>query len=511
MKKFLIILFTCLALSAYAEQEPQMGQDFYLNFLTGVIYEMDGNPKMSLEFFNKTLKDYPESHYLKTLILYTALGVNAQKDYAELAKEVAAYDDVFSLTTYADYLRTEGSLKEAGHYYELAIAAEPDDIRIVVRYFQMLYMMDFDKGIKLMTDTAKRMPQLAPGIYQECGGAYLRKGEVEHAINMYNRATAADNLYKPAYLARAKIYETTGQMEKALKEYKMLEELGEADNATYQSIGTIEIILKNIPAAKKYFEKILSSDPGHIMANQFMAAIAEDEQNYGASIKYLQAASNYATNADFQLRAAFYAARMGALQKAVDILAEAYGTSGKSVEIGYFYAVALQDLHNHKDAVKIFKEILKQSPSYEKARLMYGVSLERMGNYREFERQMREVLKINPDNAVALNSLGYALLEQNKKLEEARGYIERSLAIAPDDIAALDSLGWYYVKVKNYTKAEEYLLKAYNAAGQDGEIAGHIGVLYYEMGNYNKAKEYFDVSDKTKFEKDIKKNNKKGA
>jgi tetratricopeptide (TPR) repeat protein len=55
----------------------------------------------------------------------------------------------------------------------------------------------------------------------ELGGAALRAGQVDSAVARFNEAIAADGSYGPAYLALAKLRESTGEFDEALSVLKL--------------------------------------------------------------------------------------------------------------------------------------------------------------------------------------------------------------------------------------------------------------------------------------------------
>ena len=65
-----------------------------------------------------------------------------------------------------------------------------------------------------------------------------------------------------------------------------------------------------------------------------------------------------------------------------------------------------------------------------------------LGNEAGAARLYRRALELDPNNSLALNNLGYFLLEGPGHDAEAAVMIERAWSLVPDDPATLDSLGW---------------------------------------------------------------------
>jgi len=93
-----------------------------------------------------------------------------------------------------------------------------------------------------------------------------------------------------------------------------------------------------------------------------------------------------------------------------------------------------------------------------------------------------------------LNALGYLLTDQfDQRHEEARGYIQRALAMNPESAAIIDSMGWVLFKLGDYDGALEYLERAWRLE-QDPEIAAHLVDVRWALGEREAALEFLESS-----------------
>jgi tetratricopeptide (TPR) repeat protein len=97
------------------------------------------------------------------------------------------------------------------------------------------------------------------------------------------------------------------------------------------------------------------------------------------------------------------------------------------------------------------------------------------------------VIELDPDNANAYNSLGYTLVEQNRRLPEARDLLERALDLEPDNPYVLDSVGWYLFRTKDYQGALEYLRRSYDQL-QAADVAAHLGEALWMLKRHEEAR-----------------------
>ena len=72
---------------------------------------------------------------------------------------------------------------------------------------------------------------------------------------------------------------------------------------------------------------------------------------------------------------------------------------------------------------------------------MLATAQQMAGEYANAEMTLRELLKASPQNPVALNNLGYFLVERDEKLDEAVNLIQQAVKLNPTNSSYLDSLG----------------------------------------------------------------------
>lgn len=110
------------------------------------------------------------------------------------------------------------------------------------------------------------------------------------------------------------------------------------------------------------------------------------------------------------------------------------------------------------------------------------------GQHDAAEATLREILKRSPGNPIALNNLGYFLLERDVRFEEAKQMIEQAVKIDPTNPSYLDSLGWAYYKLGNYTEAERYLREAARFDSSSAAIQEHLGDVYFKQNKRDLAR-----------------------
>ncbi len=158
-----------------------------------------------------------------------------------------------------------------------------------------------------------------------------------------------------------------------------------------------------------------------------------------------------------------------------------------------------------------FLEYQKTMPTGETAvdkKVLYSVSLptiyflraavlERLGNMDEAVQEFKKILKSDSKNHLALNYLGYMLIDKNRTSEELLegiALVEAALALDSNNASYLDSKAWGFFMQKDYASAEKLLLEAAVAHSEIlGDVAywEHLGRILEAKGESEKAKECF--------------------
>jgi tetratricopeptide (TPR) repeat protein len=122
------------------------------------------------------------------------------------------------------------------------------------------------------------------------------------------------------------------------------------------------------------------------------------------------------------------------------------------------------------------------------AKLTLATAQQMSGDFKGAEATLREILNESPGNPIALNNLGYFLLERDERIDEALGLIQQAIKVDPTNPSYLDSLGWAYFKKGNLDEAEKQLKEALRMDSSSGTIQEHLGDVYAKQGKADLAK-----------------------
>ena len=148
----------------------------------------------------------------------------------------------------------------------------------------------------------------------------------------------------------------------------------------------------------------------------------------------------------------------------------------------------------YKKAILIYSQIINEFKKKGNIRsdLLYrrGSSYERIGDYEKADDDLQNSLKINPDDAYVLNYLAYSWLERDYKINKAIEMLEIAYASESDDPYIIDSIGWAYFLIKDYIKAEKFLVRAVQLMPDDPIVNDHYGDVLWKLNRKIQAR-YF--------------------
>lgn len=122
------------------------------------------------------------------------------------------------------------------------------------------------------------------------------------------------------------------------------------------------------------------------------------------------------------------------------------------------------------------------------ARLTLATAQQMSGDFKGAETTLREILNESPGNPIALNNLGYFLLERDERIDEAMSMIRQAIKVDPTNPSYLDSLGWAHFKKGDLAEAEKQLKEALRMDSSSGTIQEHLGDVYAKQGKSDLAK-----------------------
>jgi tetratricopeptide (TPR) repeat protein len=128
------------------------------------------------------------------------------------------------------------------------------------------------------------------------------------------------------------------------------------------------------------------------------------------------------------------------------------------------------------------------SEQHQIGEVMLASAQQSAGKFADAEATLRGILKESPDNPIALNNLGYFLLERGERYNEALDMIQKAVKVYPTNPSFLDSLGFAYFKLDKLDEAEKSLSAAADIDPSSGTIQEHLGDVLQKKGKIEDAR-----------------------
>ena len=265
------------------------------------------------------------------------------------------------------------------------------------------------------------------------------------------------------------------------------------------SLANVMLAEQSMDLALIYGQLALSLKPGFDVAQVLLGEIHEDAEHYEKAIEAYEAIpedSPLWPSAEIQI-----ATNLDRLEKFDEALARIDGVIAERPD-HYDAFIArgnLMRLHEKwsEAAVEYSRALeLVGTPEREHWTVVYfrAISHERAGEWELAEADFRTALRLEPDHPSVLNYLGYSLVDQGLKLDEAMNMVEKAVELRPNDGYIVDSLGWAHYKLGNYEEAVTHLERAISLGcgdhqcSSDPVINDHLGDAYWRVGREIEAR-----------------------
>jgi|GEM_PF-2936124 hypothetical protein len=532
MKKlFTYVLFLLISLNLAAQTEQKQTQtesqetpkqeDVYTkDFLTkfaDTLYLEKENPKAALknyeELFNQAPNDITLLESLSELCFVTNDKPCAEKYVPLYLKEDPQNSQALAFS--AQLAWQKGNLKQAQEYYAAALKnGGQQNQNILMQYLTLLNAIDKEEAIKFLKELEQENNLLYLPINLEIAQVYLNQNDTQKALLTLDNAIKKHPQTKEFYLAKAKIYEIKKDINKMLSVYEEMDKEGLLDAEDLVKIGAYYTLQNKPKDAYKYYLRAYELEPSHPQACEFLSLWEQSQKNYLKAESYLRQSESFKTNPSLRVKQVHLLKLAGEQQKALTAMQQAYQDFNDSIEIGFYYALLLEDNKDYKQAGKVLEKLLEKQADNEEFLLSYAYTLQKTNNHKKMQKVLEQIINKNPKNDEALNFLGYYLVDQTKQIEKGGEYIKQAIALNPKNGATIDSLAWYYYKKGDYKKSLNLLENLPIKYKSDPEIVLHLAKVYQSLDDISNALKYYQLllnSDEygTQAQKAINKINKK--
>ncbi len=318
--------------------------------------------------------------------------------------------------------------------------------------------------------------------------AQLMNGHSEQALETARAVLEQDN--QDAHrLEYALMLIQVGREEEGKKELSALASAQETALVVERTLADIDFQMGNRDAAAKRFSNLVSSGRFVYESLFYLGAIAESRQAWDDALQLY----GRVTSGDFAIAAQSRAARIKIDQKGLEEglkhLDEFASTRPQfRIETVAVRASLLAEHGDTEGALATLDAALEKYPDAVDLRFARVFQLESSDRVNDAIRELRKIVADRPGDPVALNALGYTLVDRTRHHREGLESIEQALQLTPDNGAVLDSMGWALHRVGRDEEALKYLEHSRRRIS-DPEVELHIGAVLVSLGRKDEARE----------------------
>jgi len=286
-----------------------------------------------------------------------------------------------------------------------------------------------------------------------CGRIYQGKGELDKALQYYNRAIELKPDDKPSIYNRAVLYGDLKMFDLALQDYTRAIELRPNFVQAYCNRGAIFSKLRDYDRAIIDCNKAIELQPGFTNAYSNRGNVYKELQDYECAIR------------DFN--------------RAIELnpgLAEAYNNRG----------LVYDDMKDYERALADFSQAIELKPNFVEAYVNRGNACLLLGYYERAIVDFDKVIALKPENVLAYYRRGNAHAWLGA-YDRAIADCTRAIELNPDHVEAYNTRATAHIHLKHYRQAIKDCSRA--IALQSGHVMAYNNraISHYWIAEYDKA------------------------
>ena len=358
-----------------------------------------------------------------------------------------------------------------------------------------------------------------PSVLVLISGLEAQNGQLEQALSTVNRALRKRPKVTGFILMKANLLSALGNEEATLKWYDKASRKHKSNlevrlaeikylikiNKSTEALDKLETILKKWPHEEEalFIAGLTSIDlEEYDKAEKFLVELRYSNQYQNEAYYYL--AVNAERKQHFETAKAYYRLVDGSLytvsrRNMINIFSEQKQLSDAlrfltqervnyPQHASFLYqaqADILKRMGNKKAAMRLLDEAIKNIP--DDPELIYSevLLLDAYQDQDKLDKLLKRLLEIEPNSPTYLNAYAYTLALQNRRLDEARQYVEHALEFAPEQASILDTLGYITFLQNDFKTSALVLEKAYEMS-QSVKIGVRYAKALYMQGDLTK-------------------------
>lgn len=490
------------AVARWRELAPD---DDRTDYFAGIFEFRSGRLEQAVEDFSSVIQSLDESDRGSGLALILE-AIGGEPEALAATRVMAALTDRFPGTPEGHYSLARLALRSGD--FELALSNASDAVALVPDWLdaQLLYARAL-----LVAGRTDESLALAAGLADESDNVEVRlqyselllsAGEADEARTLLDDILADNPGMPEAIRALAFLELTTNDLDAATEHFETLRGDPAYRDEAFYYLGRISEQEENYLQATRSYARVVEGT--HAVEAQVRTSLimyAEMDDAEGA-LRHLRefGDANPRFGSEMLLARGRLLLQMREPEQAVSLLDEAIGDDPERAEPALrdahirFYVALTQDAVDRNDLEEAegwLAEGLEHYPGNASLRYSRALLLQEQGRLRRAVDVLESLVEDQPDDPTFLNALGYLLTDKFDRHTEARGYIQRALAMSPDSAAIIDSMGWVLFRLGEYEAALDYLERAHRLM-DDPEVVAHLVDVHWALGDRDVALEMLE-------------------
>ncbi len=471
--------------------------DVEYNFLLGNIYKLAQQPDSAEGVFKKVIS-LDSTHYQS----YFSLGqvYEAQKPLEALK----IYETLLRLTgpewsvlvKIADLNERMGNVDNTIETVEELVALNPSDLRLQKLLIESyLKTKKTDKALIMIDDALVMFPDDL-SLIEYKGNAMVQEQRWEEASTEYQKIIQSDRIpFESKKRIAANFVAEAAKDSSIIPIAKNVLHEIEKDSTDWQVkayLGEIAAEEDNDSLAIFYFKSSTDDAPWNPQLwNRLGILLFEAQEFEQAAVEMKKAVQKFPDDFIDNLILGLALSQQNDIEGAARALEHAVKLNPNDLTALNAYGFALNQQSRNDAAVVYLEKVLYLDSTNIQALSTLAMIYDGQGDFEQSDSLYEEALNVDPENPLIANNYAYSLSERELQLDRALKLAQFAIEKDPENSSYLDTIGWVYYKLGEYTKAEEYIIKAIEQDSDNAVLFDHLADIYDKMNKSDKAVEYW--------------------
>lgn len=286
-------------------------------------------------------------------------------------------------------------------------------------------------------------------------------GNQQATLDWYAKSSKKHRYNLEVHLAEAKYLIKIEQPELALKKFEYIIRTWPSSDEAIFIAGLTSIDLKRYDQAEQFLLQLKDSSQYQNDAYYYLAVNAERKQHYETAKTYYRLVDGSLYTVSRRNLVSIYD-KEDKLSDALRFLTQERVNYPQHASFLYqLQADILKKTHHKQAAIELLDEAIHNLPDDPDLLYTQVLLLDPYQDQERLEKDLNKLLSIEPNSPTYLNAYAYTLALQNRRLEDARRYVEHALDYTPDQASILDTFGFIAFLQNDFKAAIPALEKAY--------------------------------------------------